>query len=155
MVTAEQEKIALLEARGKWTHGVRTEVSVRSFSPFVMDEPQSLGGDDTGPNPMEYVLGSYIGCASVMLNIIAKEYGLTYSGAEFHIEGTLDIRGLEGAPDISPYFNKVFGTVRVTTNASDEALQRVVSQVEKRCPVYTMLVAAGVETDIQWIGVSS
>lgn len=154
MTTKTTPKVVAMRVQGAWTDGVRTETQVRQFAPLVMDEPPSLGGKDTGPNPMEYVLAAFIGCASVMLAVIAPEQNFTYSAAEFDLKGTLDVRGLEGAEGVRPYFDKVVGTVRVTTNDA-QGLYRVAEEVERRCPVYTMLEAADVELAIEWEAVEA
>ncbi|WP_324716107.1 OsmC family protein [Carboxydochorda subterranea] len=151
MAVAQQPKLFTMRARGEWKGGVRTEVRVRHFVPIVLDEPADLGGSDQGPNPMEYVLSSLIGCASVMLAVVAKEQGLQYSGVEFDVRGTLDVRGLEGVEGVRPYFDTVKGSIRVHTQAAQPVLDAVAAQVERRCPVYTMLQAAGVDVQIEWV----
>lgn len=148
--TNNQPKIATLRVQGEWAGGMRTNINVRQFDPIVMDEPPELGGADAGPNPMEYVLGALIGCESVVLAIVAQERGFTYSGVTFDLRGSLDVRGLEGVEGVRPYFDKVYGTINVETSESDEALQDLAKEVERRCPVYTTLEAADVAFDVTW-----
>lgn len=143
--------VVALRAHGAWKGGVETEVSVRDFAPLTMDEPPALGGEDRGPNPMEYVLAGLIGCESVMLAVIAQEQGLEYTSADFEVKGLLDVRGLQGVEGVRPYFSSVKGSVTVTTQASQEALDQVAEAIEARCPVITMLRAAGVDLEIRWI----
>lgn len=148
--THNQPKIYTAQAQGEWTAGFRTEVAIRHFDPIVLDEPPGLGGTDTGPNPMEYLLGALIGCKAVVFAIVAKEHGFTYTDLKFNLHGSLDLRGLEGVDNVRPYFQKVTGTIEVTTTESDTALKKVVEETERRCPVYTTLEAAAVEFDVEW-----
>jgi len=145
-----QPKLFSVRIRGDWAGGVRTDVKIRSFDPIVIDEPAVLGGNDAGPNPVEYVLAGLAGCASVMLAVVSQEKGMTYQDAHFDLVGTLDVRGLEGVEGVCPFFSVVRGTVKVKTAASDELFESVVADIERRCPVYSMMKAAGVEMEIRW-----
>lgn len=148
--TQNQPKIYTAHAWGEWTGGVRSEVTIRQFEPIVMDEPESLGGSDTGPNPMEYLLGALIGCKTVVFALVAKEHGFTYSDLKFDLKGSLDVRGLEGVEGVRPYFKSIQGTIQVTTTEDYDALIQVARETERRCPVYTTLAAADVAFDIDW-----
>ncbi|MDS0242093.1 OsmC family protein [Haloferax sp. S2CR25-2] len=66
-----------------------TRVSARDFE-FVVDEPQSLGGENAGPNPVEYVLGALAGCLNVTSHVVAREMDLDVRDLEIAIEGDLD-----------------------------------------------------------------
>ena len=105
--TQHQPKLYTAHAWGEWTGGVRSEITIRHFAPVVMDEPESLGGNDTGPNPMEYVLGALIGCKTVIFAMVAQEHGLAYTDLKFELKGTLDVRGLEGVEGVRPYFQSI------------------------------------------------
>ena len=52
-------------------HGFRC-----ATSPSWWIETQSLGGDDQGANPVEYILAGYVGCLNVMAHLIAAEQGI-------------------------------------------------------------------------------
>ncbi|NLN19268.1 MAG: OsmC family protein [Firmicutes bacterium] len=152
MTTDQSQKLASLRVSGKQTEGMRTDIRVRQFN-LVIDEPESLGGTDTGANPMEYVLAGLAGCASVMLRMIAREQGLEYESASFDIRGTLDLRGLEGVPGVRRHFQTVTGKVEVVTSDGDK-LQKVAEAIEDRCPAYNMLKDAGVDIKLDWIAVA-
>ena len=147
---ATHPQVVTLSTSGAAREGVRSEISIRDFTPIVMDEPPALGGKDAGPNPMEYVLASYIGCASVMIRIIAEEMGFAYSDARFEISGELDVRGLMGVPGVSPHFSRVAGRVLLDTPETPERVGEMMRLVESRCPVYNMLRDAGTQMEIAW-----
>lgn len=147
---ASRPQIVSLLASGTARDGVRSEVRIRDFAPLVIDEPPSLGGADAGPNPMEYVLAAYIGCASVMTRIIAQEIGLSISDVHFDIQGDLDARGFMGVADVKPHFSRVSGRVRLNTTEDPERIRELVGLVENRCPVFRLLQDAGVCLEISW-----
>lgn len=70
---------------GNWEGNLKTSISARDFSPFIVDEPEYLGGTNDGPNPIEYVLGGLSGCTSVMIGLIAKEKNFSFKGLSLKI----------------------------------------------------------------------
>jgi uncharacterized OsmC-like protein len=145
-----QPQIMSLSASGAAGSGMRSEVVIRDFAPIVIDEPPALGGRDAGANPMEYVLASLIGCASVMIRLIAQEIGFSYADARFEVQGELDLRGLMGEPGISPHFSQVTGDILLDTSETQARVQELMDLVESRCPVFNMLRDAGTRVDIAW-----
>lgn len=147
MATSQLIKV---ETKGKWEGGVKTAVNIRNFSEVVIDEPPSLGGQDAGPNPVEFVLAGLTGCTSVMIALIAKEQKFIYEGADFTNEGSLDIRGLQGVAGVSPHFQTVRYTVEIQTDESEERVGQLQAEVEKRCPILNLLKDAGVKVESDW-----
>lgn len=139
-----------VSATGKWNSGVKTDIVIRQFPGFPMDEPTELGGTDTGPNPMEFVAAALNGCKGVMVPLIAKEMDFSFTGIEFETTGIIDIRGLMGEEGVTPHFQKIRFTVTIQTTESDERLELLKKEVERRCPVYNLFVDAGIEIDTKW-----
>ncbi|WP_240731279.1 MULTISPECIES: OsmC family protein [Exiguobacterium] len=54
-----EKPLVTMRAEGEAT-SVKTTVHVRDLEPFVVDEPERLGGTDAGPNPLEYLLGGVV-----------------------------------------------------------------------------------------------
>lgn len=140
-----------VSASGKWISGVETELYVRDFSSFITDEPVVLGGTDKGPNPMEYVVGAFIGCYSVMISLISQELEFSYNGIEFETAGIIDIRGLMGVEGVSPHFQKIRLNVYIETPENDERLEQLQESVEKRCPAFNLFKDAGIPLDVKWV----
>lgn len=140
-----------VSASGKWISGVETELNVRNFSPFVTDEPVFLGGTDKGPNPMEYVVGAFIGCYSVMISLISQEFEFAYNEVEFNTTGIIDTRGLMGVEGVSPHFQKIRLNVHIETSEVDERIVQLQESVEKRCPAFNLFKDAGIPLDVKWI----
>ncbi|GHH99400.1 OsmC family protein [Neobacillus kokaensis] len=144
------QQLLKVRTSGKWEEGLKTSISVRNFSEFIVDEPKNLGGTDEGPNPVEYVLGALSSCTSVMIAFIAKEKNFSYQDVEFKNEGTLDLQGLMGVEGVSPHFQTVNFDVIITTDEQDLRIEELKQEVEKRCPVYNLIKDAGVSIETNW-----
>jgi len=145
------QQLLKVNTSGKWESGLKTSISIRDFSPLIVDEPKSLGGTDEGPNPVEYVLAGLSSCTSVMIGIISKEKSFSYQGVDFVNDGTLDLQGLMGVEGISPHFQHVNFDVIISTNEDLSRIEELKEEVEKRCPVYNLLIDAGVKVETNWI----
>ncbi|MGE7667891.1 OsmC family protein [Ureibacillus composti] len=135
---------------GIWEGNLKTSVSARDFSPFIVDEPEYLGSTNDGPNPIEYVLGGLTGCTSVMIGLIAKEKNFSFQGVEFKNNGTIDTRGMKGVEGVSPHFQTVNFEAIFTTDESDSRIEELKEEVEKRCPVFNLIKDAGVTIESNW-----
>ncbi|MBU6082019.1 OsmC family protein [Allobacillus halotolerans] len=143
-------RLATLNVNGNLEEGLKNTVHVRDLAPFFVDEPERLGGTNAGPNPLEYFLGAYSACTSIMTSYAAKDLNFTYTGLDFDTNGSLDPRGFKGVEGIQTYFQTVTIQVEVETEESEEALKQLKETVEKRCPLHNLLVDAGVEVHSQW-----
>ena len=137
-------------AAGKWESGVKTNISVRNFPTFSMDEPSQLGGADAGPMPLEYVVAALNGCNGVMIPLVAKELDFTFSGIDFETTGIVDTRGLLGEEGIRTHFQKIRFQVKIQTEESEERIEQLKNEVERRCPVLNLFLDAGIQVDTKW-----
>ncbi|MEK4874987.1 OsmC family protein [Bacillus sp. FSL W8-0102] len=147
---SQTSTLVKVTATGKWESGVKTNISVRNFPVFSIDEPPKLGGNDSGPNPLEFVAAAMNGCNGVMIPLVAKELDFTFSGIEFETTGIVDIRGLMGEEGVKPHFQKIRFHVNIQTEESEERIEQLKKEAERRCPVYNLFVDAGIEVDTKW-----
>jgi putative redox protein len=117
---------------------------------ITIDEPENMGGKDSGPNPLSTLLSSLAGCENVIANMVAKEIGFDLQGIEFNVKGTLDPRGMMGDPNVKPYFENVVINAEVKTDESEERVKELQEKTDQRCPVFTTLKAAGIELEPNW-----
>lgn len=112
-----------------------SEAQTRGFT-FNVDEPAELGGTNTGPNPVEYMIGAYAGCLNVVSHMVAKEMGFNLDSLNIHVEGSLDTAGFLGLdPNVRSGYQEIRVTFEVSTAASKEMLDKWLELVNKRCPV--------------------
>ncbi|WP_215142905.1 OsmC family protein [Exiguobacterium qingdaonense] len=131
--------------------GVKTTVRVGEHTPFVVDEPERLGGTNMGPNPLEYLLGALSSCTTIMIAYVAQDLSFEYEGVEFGTEGTLDPRGFQGMEGVRTYFESVHMKIILDTTESDERIAELRKGVEARCPIHNLMHAADVTMTAEWV----
>lgn len=129
-------------AAGSATGYVATDVRTRQHA-FVVDEPASLGGDDSATNPVEYALGSLIGCQVVTYRFWARHLGITLDDVQIEAVGDLDVRGFFGLDEgVRPGFGAIRLDVRLTGPESAERYAELHAAVDAHCPVLDLFTAA-------------
>ena len=122
------------------THGTLTgvtEVAVRTAAhAFTVDEPRTLGGGGSAPNPVEYALASLGSCQAITYRFWADQLGIPFDTLSVRLEGDLDIRGFFGFDDaIRAGFTAVRVEVTVTGPESPERYAELAAAVDEHCPV--------------------
>lgn len=144
-------KARIISPRVRSETGANTRVSVSSRGhQWVIDEPAEKGGTDDGPTPLESLLGSLVGCESVVLRLVADAIGFSYSNLVIDCEGTADLRGARGVKGVRPYFTRVDMEIALTTDESERRIDLLRRNVELRCPVMNLFESADVQMNINW-----
>ncbi len=121
--------------KAKSENPTRTLVETRGFK-LVLAEPDSLGGTNAGPNPVEYELAAFSGCITVMGHLIAKEMGFELRGLEAEIEGDLNPGRFSGkSMKERAGFQEIRVNIKPDADADAETLKKWVMAIEERCPV--------------------
>jgi uncharacterized OsmC-like protein len=108
-------------------YGAGEEDTTRS-EPFVLDadEPPVLLGEDTGANPVEYLLHALAACLTTSLVVHAAARGIEIEEVESRIEGDLDVRGFLGlSDDVRKGYQGIRVSFRVKSDASGEQLREL------------------------------
>lgn len=130
-------------------HNTLVSVGTRSHR-WIIDEPEHKGSSDLGPTPLESLLGSLVGCKSVVLKLVADAIGFKFSDLNVTCEGTADMRGARGVKGVRPFFSTVNMTIEITTAESEKRLEMLRRNVEQRCPVMNLFESADVEMNVTW-----
>jgi putative redox protein len=149
-IDPQTRKLAVRSVRGVNEGGTRTVIEVRDFPPVATDEPDTMGGTNSAPSPLETLLVSLVGCDGVIINGVAKAMGFEYSHLALEASGQIDVRGPKGVRGVRPYFEKVDMTIEVTTPEDEERFETLKANVENRCPVMNLLKDAGVDLWVEW-----
>jgi len=114
-----------------------TEVKVSTPGhTFTVDEPPSLGGGGTAPNPVEFALASLGSCQAITYRFWAEQLGIAFDSLTVRLEGDLDLRGFFGFDEsVRPGFTAVRVDVSITGPESDERYQELGAAVDAHCPV--------------------
>ena len=149
-IDPKTRKIGIRHVRATNAAGTRTKIQVRDFPATYTDEPDSLGGTNSAPSPLETVLIALVGCDGVIINGVATAMGFSYAGVDFACESQIDVRGPKGVPGIRPYFES--GTLDITVYSDEPGarFRQLCKNVEFRCPVMNLLSAARVDMKVTW-----
>ncbi len=128
--------------------GFESEVKMRDFT-ITIDEPEKVGGTNKGPNPIEVLLASLVGCLDFTGTIVAKQMGYELEDFILEVEGELDPRGVMGKPDVPAGLQSVKVVVKEVKGIPEEKKSEFLETVQERCPVDNTL-ANGVSVDVKW-----
>lgn len=121
------------------------------------DVPASMGGTDTGPQPVNQLLSALCGCKTATAAFVAVKMKprVALGRLTFNLAAERDERGSLGMPlesdnGIPARLQRVYGTCQIEGEISDEEIAILAEQVHKRCPVANMFEASGCAVDIEW-----
>lgn len=131
--------MAKFSADSRQVQGLQSETKIRQFT-LTVDEPESLGGTDTGPNPVELILGALASCQEITYRAFAEALEIPLDSVSVRIEGDLDLRGFFAVDDqVRAGFQNIHGTVELDSPASEEQLAQLKKVVDAHCPVLDIL----------------
>lgn len=118
----------------------QNEVAYGDGKTFYVDEPMSVGGDDTGPDPYTLVLAGLGGCTSMtaMLYARRKNWNLErvrvrLSSERVHAKDCADCRS-----DADAFIHRISRTIEFEGDLDAEQLARL-REIAMKCPVGKML----------------
>lgn len=150
-IDPDTQKIGVRHVKATNAAGTRTRIQVRDFDPVYTDEPDSLGGTNSAPSPLETVLVALVGCDGVIINGVATAMKFSYRGVDFDCQSQIDVRGPKGVAGVRPFFETATLEIIVYTDESDKRFQQLRKNVEYRCPVMNLMKAADVAMDVTWV----
>jgi len=119
--------------------GLKADINIRDFH-LVADEPESLGGNDEGPNPVEIILGAFASCQQIVIKAYASVLGIKLDKIEVDVTGNLDLRGFFNLAEVRPGYQAIHFTTTVMTDEKDtEKLEQLKYFALHKCPVMDIL----------------
>ena len=135
-------------AEGKFRHANY----IRNLPAYIVDEPPTLLGDDTAPNPSEAVLAALGSCLAVGIHANAIAQDIVITKLELELEGDLNITAVWGTGDLSKDKPLGFTQVRVKvileSNAPKEVQDKLIAHATKYSPVANTILRT-VDLDIK------
>ena len=133
--------------KSNWKGQTRSEATVESYTlagekidrtfKMMVDEPFELLGENTAPNPQEYLMTALNACVMVGYVAGAAIRGIRLESLELVTEGALDLRGFLGIdPTVKPGYDRVRYTVRIKGNGTAEQFREIHETVLKTSPNY-------------------
>ena len=137
---ADPEKAkAVFSSKSALQEGLRSEAAMREHT-VTVDEPESLGGKDAGPNPVELVLAALGTCQEITYRAYATALGIPLDAVSVELDGEIDLRGFLAVDDtVRPGYQGITGTVTLKSSASEAELQTLRDVVNAHCPVLDIL----------------
>lgn len=112
--------------RTRWDGGMRAVTQADSFE-IVVDEPESAGGTNTGPQPTDLLLASVSSCFALAMAYAAKKAGIELVGLSVEAVGVYD----------GPRFSRI--SVTITSDSPREALEELLPHAQRVCYVTNTL----------------
>ena len=123
-----------------WKEGFRSEISVRDFAPFIVDEPEVIGATNKGPNPVEYMLAGAVSCFTVGVVASASTKGIAIKSLKATIEGNVDMSIFYGTVLGGEHgITQAFITLRIDADAPLEELEACATHSLTYSPVLNSL----------------
>lgn len=149
MVTVRQKtKIEMKLSAVAETHA-RTRVKVRDVEGLI-DEPEVRGGTNQAPSPTETLMSSLIGCTNVITQKIAHKRGVEISAMDIRLSAQFDRRGVLLEEEVEQPFSDLVMDIDVTTNATDDQMAAIKSDLAKFCPVAKVFRGSGISVTENW-----
>ncbi|MNC44700.1 OsmC-like protein [compost metagenome] len=126
--------IQTFKATAQLQEGVRVITKARQFE-LVIDEPKSLGGTDTGLNPVEALLASLGACQSIVARVYAPKFDVVLEDFRVDVEGEIDLDGFFDRSEVRPGYSDIRYTFYIKTTSPEEKVKEFVQFLESKCPV--------------------
>ncbi|MEM7142611.1 MAG: OsmC family protein [Actinomycetota bacterium] len=139
-------------AQSEWVNGTHTRSTIEKFFglqgeqshtqayELETDHPELFAASDQGVTPVEMVLAGLAGCLTAGVASVAQNRGIQLNSVTARIDGAMDVRGILGADrDVRNGFENVTVTFTVDADASDEDIERLVAQSQKRSAVFDLM----------------
>jgi uncharacterized OsmC-like protein len=130
-------KLNRWSARVAWLgEGFSLKSYVRNHS-FLISEPSELGGPDTSPNPVEYILSALGACYAIGFIFNATKRGVRIRNLEVSLEGEIDnilvFLGLSSQG--SPGYKRIVAKAYVDAEANETTIREIWEETVRTSPV--------------------
>ncbi|MEA4827493.1 MAG: OsmC family protein [Clostridium sp.] len=126
--------LTTFKAIARKKEGLSVETEARGFK-ITLDEPEELGGTNTGMNPVEVLLCGLGACQTIVASAFADEFGIDLQDFWVELEGDLDTDGFLGLADVRPGYSHVRFNMHIKSSSPEDKIEEFVEFIEKRCPV--------------------
>jgi putative redox protein len=135
---------------GKAESHTRTELRTRDLI-YLSDEPEERGGTNKGFAPTELMLAALVSCTNVISHKIARKHGIEIHDMQIRVDARFDRRGVTLEHEVDVPYPQLTLSIELTTEASDEQLDRLKLDLPRFCAVSKIVRESGTIIDTQWI----
>jgi len=139
-------------ASSTWQNGTHSYSTVETFGGlggeqshkqafgYDCDHPECFASEDNGPTPTEYILVGLAGCLTAGIASVATMRGIQLRSVSAELEADMDVLGVLGLdPEIRNGFEAIRVHYTIDADASQEDLEALVAQSQKRSAVYDVI----------------
>jgi uncharacterized OsmC-like protein len=120
--------------------GLGGEQAHKSTFTFLADHPEVFASEDQGATPVEIVLVGLASCLTAGVAAVAQNRQIQLNSVKATLEGDMDILGILGAdPDVRNGFHGIRVRYEIDADASQEQIEALVAQSQKRSAVYDIV----------------
>jgi len=130
-----------------WKGGTKSETRVEGWElagrrlakdfTIEIDEPHELLGENTAPNPQEYLLAAVNACIMATFVAACSMQGIRLDDLQIETRGQLDLRGFLGLDkSVKPGYDELEYTIRVRGNGTQRQFETVHNWVMATSPNY-------------------
>ncbi|MHA1680071.1 MAG: OsmC family protein [Promethearchaeota archaeon] len=122
-------------AESSQVDNLRVKTKINEFI-IESDEPESLGGTNEAPRPMELLLAALANCLEISALLYFSFANLKVTSVRVQVEAEQDIRFVlnnDEAP--APGFNNIKITWFVKSSESGSKIKRILDKISNNCPV--------------------
>jgi putative redox protein len=110
----------------RWDGGLRAVVDAGRFH-LIVDEPESYGGTDRGPQPTDVLLASVASCFAIAMAHVARKSGIELPDLRVVVTGTYD----------GPRFSEV--AISLASTATRPTMEQLIPEAQRVCYVTNTL----------------
>jgi uncharacterized OsmC-like protein len=127
--------VVRLRTEARMESGTRVALRAGAFE-FAADEPVSVGGTGTAPNPVQMALAALGSCQAITYRYWAEELGLRLDGVTVTVEADFDTGAFFGFPGAgTPAPSGVRCSVALEGPEPADRYQELAAAVDEHCPV--------------------
>ena len=107
---------------------------------FDADHPEVFAAEDNGATPVEYVLVGLASCLTAGVASVAQNRNIQLHSVKATLEGDMDLQGILGIDsDVRNGYQHIKVVFDIDADASQEDIEAVVAQSQKRSAVYDIV----------------
>ena len=139
-------------AKCDWVHGTYSKTSIEGYfglgeeqqhkTEFILDadHPEVFASEDRGATPVELVLAGLASCLTAGVAAVAQNREIQLNSVSATLEAGMDIQGILGIDsDVRNGFDGIKVTYNIDADASQEDIEAIVAQSQKRSAVYDIV----------------
>jgi putative redox protein len=122
-------------------NGLRNEVRYDSGKSFVIDEPESIGGSGTGPDPYTLLLAALGGCTSMTITLYARRKGWALTRVHVHLrQERIHVKDCADCATSAEggFVHRIERTLQIEGDLTEGQRARL-REIAAKCPVHKTL----------------